>query len=467
MSVTSSVAVSGLGTGLATQINTQSLISALVAADQQPITNLQSEQTATQTKISSLGSISSALAALQTAAGNLSQSGALGVTASSSNVAFSATPGSSAVAGSYEVEVDQLASAAKWRSGAFGSGDTVEAGTLTLTMNNKPYTVSVAAGSSLSDVANAIQASGAPVSAVVLNDGTYNYLSITPTATGYSGTSPSSALQVGFSKASGASGGLDPTATQNGVAPYSLAASNASFSIDGLQFTRPSNVVTDALPGTTLSLEQATGTPETLTLSNDASTTESNLQAFVTAYNSVMSLVQAQLNTTSSTDITTSLASDATVENLNSALQGLVNSTVPGLGSVQSLANLGLITQDDGSLSIDESALAAAIASDPSAVNAVFSTASTGIGDLTSALVTNYTQPGTGLIALDQSNLQSQVTQEGNQITALQAQESAYQDQLTQEFSAMESLVTNMTSIGNFLTQQANVIAAQANSNNG
>ncbi|HTT69968.1 MAG TPA: flagellar filament capping protein FliD, partial [Anaeromyxobacteraceae bacterium] len=269
MALTTNVAVSNLGTGLASQINTQSIVSALIAADQQPITTLQNQETATQTKISSLGSISSALASLQTAAENLANAGALGVTTTSDNTAFSATPGASAVAGSYQVEVDGLASAAKWRSGAFGASDTVEAGTLTLTIDGQAYTAQASAGSSLSDLASAIQASGAPVSAVVLNDGTYNYLSITPTSSGYTGTSPSSALQVSFAAAQGASGGLDPTATDNKVAPYSQQAANASFSIDGLQFTRQSNLVTDAIPGTTLTLQSATKTPETLTLSND------------------------------------------------------------------------------------------------------------------------------------------------------------------------------------------------------
>ena len=462
MALTTNVAVSNLGTGLASQINTQSIVSALIAADQQPITTLQNQETATQTKISSLGSISSALASLQTAAENLANAGALGVTTTSDNTAFSATPGASAVAGSYQVEVDGLASAAKWRSGAFGASDTVEAGTLTLTIDGQAYTAQASAGSSLSDLASAIQASGAPVSAVVLNDGTYNYLSITPTSSGYTGTSPSSALQVSFAAAQGASGGLDPTATDNGVAPYSLQATNASFSIDGLQFTRQSNLVTDAIPGTTLTLQSATKTPETLTLSNDTSATQSNLQAFVTAYNNVMQLVQAQLNTTSSTDSTTSLASDATIQNLNLDLKGLISDTVPGLGSVDSLANLGIVTQDDGTLAIDTTTLAAAIATNPSAVNEVFSTPSTGIGALADTLVSNYTQPVSGYLGMDQSNLQAQVTQEQSQVTVLQAQLAAEQDQLNNEFAQMESIVTNMTNISDFLTQQANVFAANA-----
>jgi flagellar hook-associated protein 2 len=477
--MTTNVAVSGLGTGLATQIDSSSIISALVAADQQPITTLQTQESATQTNISTLGSISSALTALQTAVQNLATNGALGVSATSTNTAFTATPGSTAVAGSYAVEVDALASAATWRSGAFQASDTVEQGTLTLSIDGNQYTTQVAAGATLAQVASGIQASGAPVSALVLNDGTYNYLSITPTASGYTGSNPDSALQVSFSPAQGASGGLDPTATDNAIAPYYQAATNASFSIDGLQFTRQSNVVTDALPGTTLTLEQATKTPETLTLTNDVSTTQTNLQAFVSAYNSVMQLLQQQLNpqassTSSSTSSssntigsTTSLQGDATLQNLDSSLQELASTTVAGTGSVQSLANLGIIMQDDGTLEVDQNALSSAVATDPSAVNAIFSTASTGIGDLTSALVTNYTQPTTGLIALDQTSMQSQVTQEGNQITSLQAQETAYQSELEQEFSDMESLVTNMTSIGNFLTQQANVIQANANGSGG
>ena len=121
MSSTTALAVSGLGTGVASQINSTSMITQLVAIEQQPLTNLQAQEAAVQTQLSTMGSIASALTALQTAAQNLSTTGVVGVSASyGSSDDFDLTPGTTAVAGNFNIQVNALAQAATWRSGGFG-----------------------------------------------------------------------------------------------------------------------------------------------------------------------------------------------------------------------------------------------------------------------------------------------------------------------------------------------------------
>jgi flagellar hook-associated protein 2 len=454
----SPVAISGLGQGLAGQIDSQALITKLVQIEQQPLTDLQTQETAVKSQVSALGTLASRLASFQSAAQALSSDGALGVTTTSTNTDFTATAGSASVAGSYDVEVDTLAKAAKWRSAGFNTATTLQAGDYKISADGTDYTVHVDQDASLSDLVANIRASGAPVSAAILNDGTNNYLSITATNTGFDPTQGAgSALAISFTPSVPGEQGVDVT-----VGATQTAAVNASFQIDGLAFTRRSNVVTDALPGTTLNLTHQSGVPETLNLSNDTDATEKKVQTFVDAYNSVMQFIQSQLDISSTTDRSSTLAGDATVRGLQQAMQSLTSSIVSGLGGVRSLADLGIKTAEDGTLSIDTDVLSSAISRDAGAVNAIFSNPNDGISKLASDLVDTYTLPSSGLLSVRIGGLNDQIQDMDDQATRMQAQIQAYQDSLTQQFVAMESLVSGLSSIGDFLTQQANANAAAA-----
>jgi flagellar hook-associated protein 2 len=430
------------------------MIDKLVALEGRPLTLLQTRQAAYKSQVSVLGSLASKLSALQTAANGLSAGGVLGLTTTSTNSAFTATPGSSAVAGSYDVAVTTLASAAKWRSAGFGASDTVLTGSFTLTAG-KDYPIAVVGTGTLADVAAAIRASGAPVSAVVLNDGTRSYLSVTALNSGTAGA---------FTLDARAKLALDPT----GTAAVSQAARDAVFSVDGLKYTRSSNIVTDALPGTTLTLQKPSpvdpGTgqpvPETLSLANDASATQAKLQTFVDAYNAVMQLAQQQLAVSQNSNRSSTLAGDPTVRGLQRSLQAIGSTIVPGLGLVRSLADLGLKTQRDGTLTIDTDVLSAAIARDPSAVDGVFASASSGVAKLTSKLVDSYVAPSSGLLSIRQQGLNDQISSMDDQAARMQARIDAYRQSLVNQFTAMETVVGQYKTIGNFLTQQSTALAA-------
>jgi flagellar hook-associated protein 2 len=526
--------------GLATGMDTQSMIDKLVALESQPLTLLKKHESGFKAQVSALGDITSKLSALRTAAQNLADSGVLGLKATSTNSSFSATPGSSAVAGSYDVQVQQLATPAKWRSAAIGAADQVKGGTLTITPSSgTPISITVTDGMSVENLASAIRNSGAPVSAVVLSDDAGKHLSLKSYATG------SAAPTISFSEtgSTGASLGLQPIerwesaafgsgdtvkggtlnvtasdgtpfaitipdgkslqeavdainaggapisavvikdtqgahlsitgtggdtptvsfvedATPTGTKSFGLQskqASDAIFSVDGLTFTRSSNTVTDALPGVTLQLTSAggaTGPTETLSIENDTDATKANLQAFVDAYNGVMQLVQKQLNVTEATDRASTLAGDPVVRMLQQSLQKL-GSSIVGSSSVRSLADLGLATQRDGTLSIDSTTLAAAIGRDPNAVNKIFSDPTSGISKLAYYLVDSFSGP-TGLLVMRQNGLNKQIEQMDDQAADMQTRIDTYRQTLMQQFTAMENVVSQYKTIGTFLTQQSN-----------
>ncbi|HYS79990.1 MAG TPA: flagellar filament capping protein FliD [Anaeromyxobacteraceae bacterium] len=440
--------------GLASTLDTNSIIDGLVSLQQRPLDLLKSQQTGLQAQISTLGSIASRLSALGDAARALGTSGALAVSATSSNTSFSASPGAGAAAGSYSIQVTELATVAKARTTAFGSADKVKAGSLDIAVDGVHYPtdptkpITWQDGASLADVVAAISASGAPVSAAVLFDGTSSYLSITKRDTGYAmGSDPAQALVVTETT-------TGTTGRALGINPFQPP-TNAAFTLDGLPFARTSNVIGDAVPGTTLTLRSKGGDAEELTLANDIAGTKAKLQTYVNAYNGVIQIVQQQLTPAANTDRTASLAGSATLRSLQQTLQAFGSQEVPGLGTIRTLADVGVKTNRDGTLSIDDTVLGSALVASPNALNALFTKASTGLAATVGALADQYVKSGTGLLSLAQSGLNTRAKQMDDEQTQLQARLDAYRASLQAQFTAMEQIVSKMKNVGSFLTSQS------------
>jgi flagellar hook-associated protein 2 len=144
-------------------------------------------------------------------------------------------------------------------------------------------------------------------------------------------------------------------------------AQNAVFKLNGVEFTRSSNTVSDALTGITLNLTTTTAinTPITLTVSNDAVSAKPKLDALVKAYNDLYSLYKSQ--TVSSMDVATRgiLNSDFGVSSMMRQLvSGLMlpmtNITGGALTGQTDLSAMGLKLLDSGNLAVDDTLLAAA-----------------------------------------------------------------------------------------------------------
>ncbi len=437
-------------TGIASGINWGPMVDQLVTLESAPIAAMQRKQASYSSQISNLGTLNSALASLRSATSGLGTSGVLSVAATSSNAAFTATPGTGATAGHYSVQVTNLASAAKARSNPYASADAQVAGsTLTLTVQGKAYDpILIPDGSKLSDVAAAINGAGLPVNAAVLSDGTNSYLSVSARDTGF----PITGTAADALKMDVLTTGMTGTALALSI---TTPAQNAGFTVDGLPYTRTTNTVSDAIPGTTLTLKaQSPGVPEDLVLDYDQTGTASNIQKFVDAYNGVMKILQGQLAVTKDTNRATTLAGDSTIRSLQADLQHIVVSMVPG-GTFSTLADIGITTnRNDGSLSLDQSALTRALARDPTAVNRIFADPTSGIGQVVKNLFDIYTNSVSGLLTTRTRSLTTSIKSIDDEIARQQLRIDNYKQTLTAEFTAMESYQSQWKNIGNFLTSQ-------------
>jgi flagellar hook-associated protein 2 len=195
------------------------------------------------------------------------------------------------------------------------------------------------------------------------------------------------------------------------------------------------------------------GTAETLSMVTDATVTQSRLKGFVDAYNALMAAIQKQLNVSQDADRGANLAGDSTVRGLQARLHALISTSATGLANgIRSLADLGVKTGRDGTLSIDSTALASALDKDASAVNSIFSTATSGIADTVEALATTYTRSGDGLFTVRQSTLNTQIQRLTDSMTAQQKRVDVYRETLVKSFTAMETTVSQWKTVGSYLS---------------
>lgn len=338
------------------------------------------------TQISSASNIKSMLLALDTSLGTLVRSGNLSrqPQVANASVASASLTGTSLPKGTFSLEVTQLASGQRLASAALPAATSlVGSGTLTLrfgTVAGSSFTadaaqaavdVTVPTGASLSDVANAINAKNAGVTAYV--------------------ATTTSGAQLVLKGAEGANKGFILEAAENpldpglGVLAWTPAsasgqllatARDAAFKVDGLSMTATSNTVSEAIPGVKLQLAATnTGSPTTVSFSDPTSAITGSMQDLVDALNEITSALNA------STAIGGDLANDGGARSLKRSLGGLAGTVImpAATGAARTLADLGLKTQRDGTFALDSARLTATMAADPEGVAAMFTNGINGV----------------------------------------------------------------------------------------
>lgn len=379
-----------------------SLVTAQMQVEQQPLTDIQTKISSYNTKLSAYSTLKSGLSTFQTAVDKLATAAkfnAQSVTASDST-SISATADGTAVNGSYNVTVTQLATSQKLASAAYSSTTDI-VGTGKLTISFGTYTAadgsdpaSFTANSDKSDIViditssnntlagirDAINAKNASVTASIVNDGTGNRLVITSKDTGeVNGLKISVADDDGNNTDSSGLSALayDPLATSNSMTQL-VEAKNALLTVDGLSISKSSNTVSDVIQGVTLTLKGVTSTSNSLSVGTDTTTIQSSVQSFVDAYNalntSMRNLTKFVSAGSSSNGV---LLGDSTVRNMMVKLKSMLSASSPTATTYKTLSDIGVSMGSDGSLSLDSTKLQKAITNNVSDVAKLFSPSAT------------------------------------------------------------------------------------------
>jgi flagellar hook-associated protein 2 len=354
------------------------------------MTALTTKQSTYSAQLSAYGSLKSSLSSFQTTIQTLSNASKLQaiITTSADATVFSATGGAGAAPGNYRVEVSQLAQAQQLvtagqssAQAAVGSGVwTFDFGTTATTtgasgssstftnsgQTSKSVTID-ASNNSLSGIRDAINAANIGVTASLVNDGGSQPWRLTLKSQ-TTGLSNSMKISVGDGAGSAGSSALtsllshDPASSQ--VLTQTLAAQNATLTVDGIAISKPSNTLTDVVPGVTLVLAKTNvGNPTSLSVTRDTATVKASVQSFVDGYNTI----SATLKNLSSYNLTAKkgavLNGDSIVRSLQSQMRSIVTGTLGSSTSTTSGTNLtrlnqiGVTMQKDGTLLLDATKL--------------------------------------------------------------------------------------------------------------
>jgi flagellar hook-associated protein 2 len=453
--------------GLITGLDTNSLIAGLVKAEQGPTNILQGQKTVLQAQQGVYTTLVSSLADLKSAAQSLSLSSDFNTktAASSDETVLTASADSTALSGNNLVFVDTLAKAQTIKSATFtGVSDPVGTGTLTIHVGDTATDISVdASNNTLSGLKSAINSASGDVTASVINVGT--------------GDAPDYRLVV-QSNETGLANAVTITGTlAGGTDPFPAGgeivqpAADAILSINGLTVTRSSNTISDVIPGVTFVLlkegdhdgtASSADASANVAVSLDASAIQSSLKKFVDSYNAINKIANDQFRLNPDTKRQGVLGGDATLRGVISRLRSeLTAAGGTGVGP-KYISDIGLSFQNDGSLTLDDTKLAQVQKTDPTGVANLFSLVQNGIGKRIPDAIDSFISSSNGSVTFRERGIQANIDRIDQKIDSEQARISAMQDRLTQQFSDLEKLVSQLKSQNDFLLQHLTSVSGSS-----
>jgi len=477
-SVSSTGSISSLGIG-SNGIDTASIVSKLVAVESVPITQMQTQATGIQTKISDWGTIKSAMATFQDAANALTDPSTWNARTATSNnsAAVTATVATGALAGNFNVTVNKLATAQTNQSAAITSGSSLgAAGTLSIQLGSwsgssftagtsAAVSVSVGANDTLATIAASINAANAGVSASVVTSNGKDQLVVRGTNTGAAAGFQITAKDSAGNAITDGSSGLGQLTYQSNTAGTGTtgmnsaqSAQDSSATVDGVTVTSNTNTITGAVAGLTLNLLQTTTGSTQISVSNDTQTPTTAVNTLVNTYNSLVNTIRTLTAYDPSTKTAADLQGDSTALGILTSLRNIVNNKGPSGNAYSTLSDLGIQVQLDGTLGVNSTTLSNAMSNSVGTVQNFFMAASGGNSNAGLAMqFGSYTLAAnfsTGALTNRTNALQAQLKSKNDAITKAQTQVSAYQARLVAQYTALDSKLATLNATNSYITQQ-------------
>jgi flagellar hook-associated protein 2 len=415
-------------------IDFNSVLEALSAQERQPVVQLETQQAQLQKQRTAFGTLATHLGAVESAARDLGASTAFtGTTASISNEAIAkVSAGNGAPAGSYSLVIGALAKAQVTAT----AGTTPDADT-TVVANGGSITIGGVAVNltgpvTMNELAEAINGTAdIGVTASVVRSGAAYQLVLTGKETG---ATASFAVSNGLSGGSGVSFAASNAQT----------AQDASFTINNVPVNSRSNTVEGAIPGTTVTLQQESPSPVTITITADLSSVEELVKKFTSAYNDLNAFLEAQAKAYGNKE-RDNIGGDPLVRQLRNTLSRVAGGEVPTSDTYTSLAQVGLSFNRTGQLEFRSADLKAALSTDRKAVVALFQGGSgfDGAFDKVKAAIGNYTAGG-GLIPTAQTRLDAQLSKIGDRIQELERRLAIRKEAMHKEFIATDLAIAQL-----------------------
>jgi flagellar hook-associated protein 2 len=427
----------GIGSGL----DIGGIVTALVNAESAgKIARFDVNEGKINAEISGIGSLKSAMSEFKSKLTTLTKT----ETFSSQKVAAStkeyltATVDKTAVSGSYQVKVEQLAQNQKVGSAVVVDNDTtIGTGSLSIVVGSgDSFNIDVEATDTLTEIMNKINSSddNSDVTATIINGELGPQLVLGSKNSGEENT-----ISVTATDSDGNSG-LADTFSMTEI----TAAKSAIVYIDGVKVVSQTNEIEEGITGVSLKLTAADiDKTTTLTVSKDTAKTKTAIEGFVSAYNSVMTTIQGLTSYDADTGQAGILQGDTLPRSIQSQMRNMLSSQFSTSDGNQMLANFGITTTTKGLLEIDSTKLTEMIASDKGAIAEMFSTEDSGLASKMSSLMDGYVKTG-GIMDSRDTTLDEQLSRLGDSREQLNTRMEAYSARLYTQFNAMDLVVASL-----------------------
>ncbi|KAB7696509.1 flagellar filament capping protein FliD [Plesiomonas shigelloides] len=430
----------GIGSGLPIT----DWVNMMVKAEATPkMKQFQSQNTKLETQISSYGQLKSSLSEFKDMLEKMQKDEAFekrSVTINGKDQPFSATADKNAISGNFDISVQQLASEQKTTLKGV-SADTKFSGTLDFSVGkdgSETFSVDIKEGCSLKDVADAINKSpdnkGVKATILAGDDGTSRLVLV--------------GQDTGEENKFTVSGAGSTELTDMLGGQSTQAAKDAEFTVDGQKMTSSTNKVKNAIQGITLELtdvsEKVGDAYKTnrITVDYDRDGVKDSLKKFVDAYNKVIDVTTELTKYNKETKTAAPLTGDSLTRTLNSEMRGILTAPDENNKDIKFLADLGITSDRDGKLQIDDKKLDEALEKHFTQAGDMFGGKDGIIGKMES-LMKDYVGTGGTLTEKDKT-LQEQKSKLDSEISAFDKRMKEYEARVTAQFSALDQSIAQM-----------------------
>lgn len=429
--------------GIVSGLDTTAMVAALVDAASTPKLILEDDLEVLEDKQQAFAGLANIIEEFQKALEAIDTVDELrAVSGTSNSSAVTVSLDGDAVIGSYDIQVNALASNEMEISQGYAEKDTdgaVPSGTLSITYGTTTTAITLEdTDTSLQNVADAINEQVDGVTAYIMDTG--------------DATSPYRLVLVGDDTGAANTITLDTTGLTGatGTVPSfteTETAADASVTINGVTVVDDDNVIDTAIQGVSFNISSLTTSAATVTVARDDEKMIANIQAFVDSYNAVMTYIDTNLVFNPDEDIKGPFVGENLVRTVETILQRTLTGFYENDSSIQMLADLGITSKQDGDLTFDSAKFKEALDSDFDGVIEFFTVdeAADDVAGTTASFLnavrgslTLLIDADDGLLSAKEDALKTSIEDTNQRISDFDDYLAAYEARLTTNFTNME-----------------------------
>lgn len=403
-------------------------------------TSYNSELSAVTQLKSALSTFSSAVSGLRSSSSSTSNMLVNSATFSAEGYA-TASVGSTAVSGSYQFFVKQLAAKDQVALQGLSDGD-LGSGDLTIGQGSDSFKIDMSGITNLSALASAINGASDNTgvkATLVRSDGAVN-LVLTSDESGED-------QAISLSSSNAAMQGSIDTRKQLSKAQDAIVYLGGQ---GGIELRNASNTFDKAIDGVSLTFTKVSDpaeAPLSLDIGRDKDATSKKLQGFLDAYNTLMSSIGTLTASGSGSTTRGALAGDSAVQAIKSAVNGLIRTSFGGVN----LIGYGVSADSSGKLTLDSSKLEKALAQNADGFEQLFSDKGNLIDSLSSALKT-YTSSTSGLLTSRVNSLNDKLADIDDQFDDLQTRYNNSYARYLKQYTNLMQVMNSMDQTSSMFT---------------